>query len=80
MKSSDSKLDYIPTQYISDFVKNISSGGGKLYSGIEYKSVLNKDGFNLAIFYPELFECQESKLHKIENIIYSKSTVIRSYR
>lgn len=75
MRSSDSKLDYIPTQYIADFVKNISSNGEKLYAGIEYQSVLNRDGFNVAIFDPELFKCQDLNLYKIENINYNKSLI-----
>ena len=37
-------LDYIPTQYISDYIKS------KGYDGIEYVSVMSDAGKNLAIF------------------------------
>lgn len=46
----DDDLDYIPTQYLCEFIKSLG------YDGIEYKSSLNKKGSNLAIFYPEKFE------------------------
>lgn len=39
-------LDYIPTQYISDYIKS------KGYDGIEYVSVMSDTGKNLAIFNP----------------------------
>ena len=73
MRGSDSTLDYVPTQYITDFVKSIcDSDGNRVYSGIEYKSVMNKDGFNLAIFDPDIFECIETRVYMIDNIVYNK--------
>ncbi len=72
MRRSDSSLDYVPTQYIADFVKSISHDGTAEYSGIEYKSVMHKDGYNLAIFDPDLFECIETKVYGIDLINYDK--------
>lgn len=72
MRRSDSALDYIPTQYITDFVKSITHNEVAEYAGIEYKSVMHENGYNLAIFNPELFECIDTKIYKIDMIDYRK--------
>ena len=46
-------MDYLPTQYICDFIK--ASG----YDGIKYKSTLADNGINYAIFNSEKFKCIE---------------------
>lgn len=61
----DSELDYLPTQYISEFVKSIG------FDGIEYKSSIAKGGFNIAIFNPEKFKCIKTKNYHINEINYS---------
>ena len=72
LRRGDSPLDYVPTQYISDFIKSLcieEEYGGK-YAGIEYNSTMNSKGFNLAIFYPEYFKCIGVDVYKIENLKY----------
>lgn len=64
LRRQDSPLDYIPTQYISDFIKS------KGYQGIEYKSTMLENGRNLAIFNEELFKCSEVSVVKIKEINY----------
>ena len=64
LRRSDSFLDYLPTQYISDFIKS------KGYYGIEFKSTMCMDGYNLAIFNETLFECIEVEVRKIESLQY----------
>lgn len=77
MRRSDSSLDYIPTQYITDFVKSIRGTDGELmYAGIEYKSVMHQDGYNLAIFDPELFECESTDVYRIDSIDYEKHIIM----
>jgi hypothetical protein len=72
LRRNDSPLDYIPTQYISDFIKSISNQHSKpLYCGIEFNSTMNISGYNLAIFYPELFECIEVNTFIVERLEYS---------
>lgn len=75
MRRSDSALDYVPTQYISDFVKSIVHDGVPEYAGIEYKSVMHDDGYNLALFEPDLFECIETEVYRIDAIEYRKHPV-----
>lgn len=70
LRRSDSILDYIPTQYISDFIKSIYHNGQAEYSGLEYNSTINADGYNLAIYYPELFRCVDVEVYKIEQLQY----------
>ena len=49
---NDNTLDYLPPQYISDYIRS------KGYNGIEYGSTMRKQGFNLAVFDPMLLRCQ----------------------
>jgi len=73
LRRSDSPLDYVPTQYISDHIKSmLDSHGIALYHGIEYKSTMNPDGFNLAIFYPDYFKCIDVDVYEIDKLEYGK--------
>jgi hypothetical protein len=64
LRRYDSLLDYLPTQYISDFIKS------KNFAGIEYKSTMNKSGYNLAIFNEKLFECTAVDVYDIRELKY----------
>lgn len=52
----DSRLDYVPTQFICEFMRNMSG-----VDGVMFKSSLRTDaeGTNIVIFNPELMECVE---------------------
>lgn len=58
----EGSLDYIPTQYIADFIKNGMSSD--CYDGVVYRSTMNEAGdcYNLAIFDPAAFECRSVTL------------------
>lgn len=64
LRRHDSPLDYLPTQYISDYIK--SAG----FAGIEYKSTMCKKGVNFAIFDETLFECIETESYDIDSLSY----------
>lgn len=64
LRRHDSSLDYLPTQYISDFIKS------RGFAGIEYKSTMNKGGYNLAIFDEKLFECTIVDVYDIRELRY----------
>lgn len=72
MRKSDDVLDYLPTQYIADFVKSITKKGSgeSVYQGIEFRSVMNPGGYNLAIFIPECFDVIDIKTKQISCISY----------
>ncbi|MCF8297004.1 MAG: RES family NAD+ phosphorylase [Saprospiraceae bacterium] len=62
IRKRDQILDYIPTQYISEFIKSLG------YDGVEYQSSLNANGYNIAVFNPEKFECSKTSVYEIKNI------------
>ena len=65
LRRSDSVLEYLPTQFISEFVK--SEG----YDGVEFESTLRNGGHNLALFDEKAVECFEVNTIEIKNIDYS---------
>ena len=76
LRRSDSTLDYVPTQYIVDFIKSIENEGKQVYDGIEYNSTTNPGGYNLAIFNPDLFECISVNVYDIEKLQYAKKQIL----
>lgn len=73
LRRNDPPLDYLPTQYISDFIKSIEHESKKEYSGIEYKSTMCNSGYNLAIFDENLFDCESVSVHHINDLEYDYS-------
>jgi hypothetical protein len=65
LRRHDSQLDYLPTQYISDYIKSEN------FDGIEYKSTMCQDGFNLAIFDESLFKCTGATVYDVKSLSYS---------
>lgn len=51
MSRWDSDLDYLPTQYISDFAKICG------YDGVRYISTFDKESYNIALFDPSACAC-----------------------
>lgn len=76
LRRSDSTLDYVPTQYIVDFIKSIEHNGEQEYDGIEYNSTTNPGGYNLAIFNPNLFECVSVSVYDIEKLQYTSKRIL----
>jgi hypothetical protein len=73
LRRNDSPLDYIPTQYIADFIKSFKHEYDKdksIYHGIEYQSTMNKNGANLVAFYPEYFKCIRVRTAFVTDIRY----------
>jgi len=64
LRKHDSSLDYLPTQYICDYIKSIG------YSGIKYKSSMCSDGMNFAIFDKGLLQCVEVSNYDISSLRY----------
>ncbi|WP_409274846.1 RES family NAD+ phosphorylase [Neobacillus sp. SCS-31] len=69
LRRGDSSLDYLPTQYIAEFVKSIG------HKGIRFKSTRNERGFNLAVFDINLFNCTEVKIYDVKSIKYDYDSV-----
>jgi hypothetical protein len=64
LRTNDSPLEYLPTQFISEYIK--SQG----YNGVEYSSTMTKDGYNLAVFDESLFECVGTRVYEIAALSY----------
>jgi hypothetical protein len=64
MSRWDSELDYLPTQYISDFAKFIG------YDGIIYYSTFNNKSYNIALFDPSKCKCIYHKNYSVRNLNY----------
>lgn len=65
----DSELDYLPTQYISDFAKYLG------YDGVKYLSTFDKLSYNVALFDIEACKCTYHKNYLVGNLDY-KLTVV----
>lgn len=59
-----SELDYLPTQFFSEYVKR------KGYDGIQYSSSINKGGKNITLFKGEHAKCIETTSLQIDCIDY----------
>lgn len=61
---NDSEFDYLPTQYLCEFLK--FSG----FDAVEYQSSLYPTGTNITVFNDEKVTCTHSELHKVQDISY----------
>lgn len=61
----DSNLEYVPTQFICEFMRDLSN-----VDGVKYESSLRTDdkGTNIVIFKPELMECIDVKKYRISSL------------
>ena len=57
-------MDYLPTQYLAEYIK------ARGFEGIEYISTIHPDGFNLAIFNGEKLNCIKAELFEIIDLDY----------
>ena len=64
LRRNDSLLEYLPTQYIAEFIK--SQG----YDGVEYTSTLKEGGFNIALFDEKLAICRAVETIEVSKIWY----------
>lgn len=65
----DSSLDYLPGEYISEYIKSLG------YEGIKYKSTLKNNGINYAIFNEKNFKCEEVKTYEVKDIKHNYEKV-----
>ena len=64
LRRNESALEYLPTQFIAEFVKS------QKYDGVVYESTLCDSGYNIALFDESLVECISVKTQEITNIEY----------
>lgn len=69
MSRLDSELDYLPTQYISDFARFLG------YDGIKYNSTFDEKAYNIALYNPGKCNCRLHKLHYVKNMKFETKTL-----
>ncbi|MFS2187936.1 RES family NAD+ phosphorylase [Mucilaginibacter sp. Mucisp84] len=65
VRKQDVHLDYLPTQFLCEFFKSMG------FDAVEYKSAMNPEGSNLALFDDRKVECVESKFYKVNSLLYN---------
>lgn len=71
MRRYDSELDYIPTQFICEYIK-VATGA----NGIRFKSSLHNKGNNIVLFDSNLMECKSVHKLKIHQINLTPSYIL----
>lgn len=65
VRKQDVNLDYLPTQYLCEYIKS------KLgFDAVEYKSAMNPMGFNLAVFNDQKLECVDASFYHVTDLTY----------
>lgn len=64
VRKQDVHLDYLPTQFLCEYIK--SEG----FDAVEYKSAMNGKGYNLAIFNDNKLSLESSTHYKVNDIKY----------
>src|SRR5690625_2736539 len=82
----ESYLDYLPTQYVFDFIrKNRDILLKAAYRrdekdqeiiGVKYRSSLNPSGMNYVFFEDDFFDVKNVTVYKIDNVEYKKEKVM----
>ncbi len=70
MRRYDSEIEYIPTQFICEFILVITGA-----MGIRFQSSLHPEGKNIVIFDQDLMECTEVSLKRVNTLNLSASNV-----
>ena len=69
MSRLDSDLDYLPTQYISDFAKFLG------YDGVKYFSTFDKVSYNVALFDSSACDCTYHRNYLIGDLDYKMTAI-----
>lgn len=64
VRKQDVHLDYLPTQFLCEYIK--SEG----FDAVEYKSGMNEQGYNLAVFNDQKLNLESSTHYKVNNLKY----------
>lgn len=62
LRRQDNELDYLPTQYLCEYIKSLG------YDGVEYGSSLDGEGINLVVFNDTFLTCGSVEVHEISKI------------
>ena len=63
LRNFESKIEYVPTQYICEFIKSLG------FDGINYSSAMHRNGLNYAFFSGNAFDIVDIKLYEISDSV-----------
>ena len=69
LRSFDTELEYVPTQYICEFFKDRGA------DGIKFMSSVRDAGKNVVLFYPQKAECVEVHPYEVNKIAIDKMLI-----
>ncbi|MCD7975821.1 MAG: RES family NAD+ phosphorylase [Tannerellaceae bacterium] len=64
MRRYDSELEYIPTQFICEYIRYTTG-----VDGIQFNSSLHKVGVNIVLFDPDKVECKVVEVHHVSEVL-----------
>lgn len=64
VRKQDVNLDYLPTQYLCEFIKSLG------FDGVEYRSAMAAEGYNLAVFSEKSLACVATKHYQVKALKY----------
>lgn len=67
IRKKDSDFDYLPTQYLCEFIKSLG------FDGVQYQSAMNPTGSNLAIFNDQKLQCEYVRVLRVDKVNYEVS-------
>ena len=70
LRRNDNELDYIPTQYLCEYIKHLD------FDGVEYGSSLDENGINIVFFNDSNLECISTKVYEVSKINIKSKEVI----
>ncbi|RTY89316.1 RES family NAD+ phosphorylase [Flavobacterium sp. GT3R68] len=70
LRRYDSELEYIPTQFICEYIRNISNA-----DGIMFNSSLHLGGVNVVLFTEKKTECIEVNTYRVTNVDVSHKLI-----
>ncbi len=69
MRRNDSISEYLPTQYIAEFVKY------QQYDGVAYKSTIHEGGYNIALFDETKVSCVDVETREVTDVKYESNDI-----
>ncbi|MBK6398122.1 MAG: RES family NAD+ phosphorylase [Bacteroidetes bacterium] len=70
VRKQDIHLDYLPTQFLCEFIKSMG------FDAVESKSAMNPTGSNIALFNDNKVSCAEVKFYKVNSLTYEWDELI----
>ncbi len=70
LRRQDNELDYLPTQYLCEYIKHLG------YGGVEYGSSLHEGGINIVFFDDTKLDCVGVKVYEVSKIDIESREVV----